>query len=62
MASIDVARELLGYEPVTNFEDGLALTVQWFRDNWEAIERSAEFPPGMSSAVKNFTASDRNPR
>ncbi len=62
MASIDVAREVLGYEPATSFEDGLAQTVKWFHDNWDAIERSAEFPPGMSSAVKNFTASDGEKR
>jgi hypothetical protein len=29
----------------------LRTTVQWFRDNWEQIERDAEFPPGSSSAV-----------
>ncbi len=60
MASIDVAREVLSYEPVTSFEEGLARTVKWFGDNWDAIERSAEFPPGMSSAVKNFTARGGN--
>ncbi|MBT3172682.1 MAG: hypothetical protein HN333_14770 [Rhodospirillaceae bacterium] len=57
MASIDIAREVLGYEPNTAFDDGLEQTLKWFRDNWEQIDTSAEFPPGMSSAVKNFTSS-----
>jgi UDP-glucose 4-epimerase len=51
LANIDRARELLGYEPKTNFERGLEITVQWFKDNWARIERDAEFPPGSSSAV-----------
>ena len=31
-ADITVARERLGYAPVTSFEDGIARTVAWFRD------------------------------
>jgi dTDP-glucose 4,6-dehydratase len=34
----------LGYQPQTSFEDGLALTVQWFRDNrdwWEPLRARA---------------------
>lgn len=54
LASIDKARRILGYEPRTQFEDGLATTKEWFVSNWAAIERDAEFPPGMSSAVKNY--------
>ena len=54
LASIDRANELLGYEPKTNFKEGLALTINWFKDNWDKINESAEFPPGMSSAVKNY--------
>lgn len=53
LASIDKAKELLGYNPQTTFEDGLQQTIQWFRDNWDLINQDAEFPPGMSSAVKN---------
>jgi nucleoside-diphosphate-sugar epimerase len=52
LASIDRARELIGYEPKTTFDEGLRNTIQWFKKNWEKIEASAEFPPGMSSAVK----------
>jgi dTDP-glucose 4,6-dehydratase len=34
----------LGYAPLMNFEDGLALTVQWYRDNrdwWEPLKAAA---------------------
>jgi nucleoside-diphosphate-sugar epimerase len=54
LASIDQARELLGYEPRTEFDDGLRMTVQWFRDNWQKIERDAEFSPGSSAAVQGM--------
>jgi len=52
LASIDRARELIGYNPKMGFDEGLQLTIQWFRENWDKIEASAEFPPGMSAAVK----------
>ena len=52
LASIDRARELIGYEPKTVFDDGLERSIRWFSDNWENIERDAEFPPGMNSAVR----------
>lgn len=57
-ASIDRARELVGYEPRMDFEKGLAETIQWFRDNWDRIVESAEFPPGMSSAVRPLDEAD----
>ena len=43
LASIDKARQLIAYEPKTEFRDGLACTVAWFRDNWEKIKASARF-------------------
>ena len=52
LASIGRARELLGYEPQMPFEEGLKNTIQWFKDNWDAIRASADFPPGMSSATR----------
>ena len=52
LASIDRARELIGYEPRMEFEQGLKATIQWFKDNWERIRRDAEFPPGSSAAVR----------
>lgn len=56
LASIDKARELLGYQPRMPFERGLEETIQWFRDNWDAIRRDAEFPPGMSAAAYGVVA------
>jgi nucleoside-diphosphate-sugar epimerase len=53
LASVDRARQLLGYEPTTTFEDGLEKTIRWFHDNWEDIQRSASFGPGISSAVRS---------
>jgi len=43
LASIDKARQLIGYEPKTEFRKGLANTVQWFRVNWDKIQASARF-------------------
>jgi UDP-glucose 4-epimerase len=56
LASVDRARELVGYEPRTNFEEGLERTIQWFRDHWDEIEAAARFAPGVSSAVREMTA------
>ena len=55
LASIDKAKDLLGYEPHMDFETGLAATVEWFRDNWDSIKRDAEFPPWSSAAAKGVT-------
>jgi nucleoside-diphosphate-sugar epimerase len=52
LASIDRARELIGYEPKISFEEGLKNTVDWFKENWDKIEGSARFNPGISSAVR----------
>ncbi len=54
LASIDRAKELIGYEPKTSFEDGLKATIEWFEKNWEKIESSASFGPGVSSAVREM--------
>ncbi|MET9953888.1 dTDP-glucose 4,6-dehydratase [Streptomyces sp. NPDC006339] len=42
--SIDKIREELGYTPLVTFEQGLADTVQWYRDNrawWEPLKAKA---------------------
>ncbi len=52
LASIDRAKDLLGYQPKMQFDDGLKATVDWFHVNWEDIRRDAEFPPGMSAAAR----------
>ena len=43
LSSVEKAKRLLGYEPQMEFEDGLKKVHEWFVDNWENIERSAEF-------------------
>jgi nucleoside-diphosphate-sugar epimerase len=53
LASIDKASGLIGYKPQCAFEEGLKNTVAWFRENWDRIQEAADFPPGMSSAVRN---------
>ncbi|MBN1580637.1 MAG: NAD-dependent epimerase/dehydratase family protein [Anaerolineae bacterium] len=55
LASIDHARELIGYEPKADFQEGLQNAIQWFRDNWDRIDQAARFGPGASSAVREMT-------
>ena len=52
LASVDKANKLIGYEPSIDFEEGLARTIAWFKDNWDYIEASNSFTPGMSSATR----------
>jgi nucleoside-diphosphate-sugar epimerase len=53
LACIDKAEQLIGYKPCVEFNEGLLENIEWFRDNWEKIEESADFPPGLSSAVRD---------
>lgn len=53
LASVDRAKKLINYEPRTEFKDGLINTIQWFKENWENIEKCASFGPGVSSAVRD---------
>lgn len=53
LASIDRARDMLGYQPHMSFEQGLANTVGWFRQHWTEIQKDAQFPAGMSAAVQS---------
>ncbi|MCS7184375.1 MAG: GDP-mannose 4,6-dehydratase, partial [bacterium] len=52
LASIEKAKNLIGYKPIVDFNEGLKQNIEWFRDNWERIELLADFPPGLSSAVR----------
>jgi UDP-glucose 4-epimerase len=52
LASWEKAHKLIGYEPKTLFQEGLVNTINWFKENWDNIQRSADFGPGMSSAVR----------
>jgi nucleoside-diphosphate-sugar epimerase len=56
LASIDRAKTILGYEPKMEFDEGLKITIDWFRANWQDIQRDAEFPPGMSSATRGVAS------
>ncbi|MEM0085044.1 MAG: NAD-dependent epimerase/dehydratase family protein [Candidatus Methanomethylicia archaeon] len=42
-ASIEKARKILGYEPKTDMKTGLRKVYEWFKENWENIEKSARF-------------------
>jgi len=42
-ASIEKARKILGYEPKVEFKEGLKRTIQWFKENWNNIERFSRF-------------------
>jgi nucleoside-diphosphate-sugar epimerase len=53
LASIEKAENLIGYQPMVEFKEGFMKNIEWFKDNWEIIENLADFPPGMSSAVRN---------
>lgn len=33
LASIDKAREIIGYQPIISFRDGLEKAIQWYKDN-----------------------------
>jgi len=52
LASIGLAKKLIDYQPFENFEDGLKINMEWFKTNWDKIQDSADFPIGMSSAVR----------
>jgi nucleoside-diphosphate-sugar epimerase len=43
LSSVDKAKRLLGYQPKMAFEDGLKNIHQWFTDNWNNIQKTAEF-------------------
>jgi len=52
LASIEKAKKIIGYEPKMDFEEGIKNTIKWFEENWDLIEKSADFKPGISSAVR----------
>ena len=52
LASIELARKLIDYNPLGLFDDGLKVNIDWFNNNWDKIKETADFPIGMSSAVR----------
>lgn len=42
---------LLNFIPKTDFESGIDATIDWFRQNWDDIQRSSDFPPGLLTAL-----------
>jgi UDP-glucose 4-epimerase len=52
LASIELAGKLIDYNPIESFENGLKANVNWFKTNWDKIQSAADFPIGMSSAVR----------
>ncbi len=43
LSSIEKAKKILDYKPKTTFKDGLKKTHSWFVENWENIDKTAEF-------------------
>ena len=43
LSSIRKAQKLLDYKPEMEFKDGLKRVHEWFDENWENIDKSAEF-------------------
>ena len=43
LSCITKAEKVLGYKPQMKFENGLKETHRWFVENWDNIEKSAEF-------------------
>jgi len=52
LASNEKAKAILKFKPETDFEEGIKTTIKWFNDNFEKIQSSAKFGPGLSSAVR----------
>lgn len=52
LASNEKANKILGFNAHPDFEAGIIKAIDWFKANWTNIEQSAQFGPGMSSAVR----------
>lgn len=55
VGSYEKAKKRIGFEPKMPFEQGIKNTIEWFKENWDNIEKSAAFRPGMSSAVRGIS-------
>jgi nucleoside-diphosphate-sugar epimerase len=52
LASIEKASRLIDYKPIIDFDKGFKANLDWFKLFDEEIEKSSDFPPGMSAALK----------
>ena len=52
IASIERAKKIIHYTPIVSLDEGIEFNMQWFRYNFDLIDKSADFKPGMSSALK----------
>jgi nucleoside-diphosphate-sugar epimerase len=43
LSCITKAEKVLGYKPMMKFDEGLKETHRWFVENWDTIDKSAEF-------------------
>lgn len=48
------AEAVLGFKAEVDFDAGLEKTYHWFRQNWEQISASSDFPPGKSAALQRL--------
>jgi len=55
LASTEKASKLIGFKPSMDFDKGLKLTIDWMKENFNAIKQSAKFSPGISSANPDVT-------
>ena len=53
LSSVDKAKDISDYKPQTSFEDGVEQLYQWFTNNWESIEESAEFPDYLKNTWRS---------
>ena len=52
LASNEKARRILNFKVSKTFDEGILSAYKWFEANWDNINRSAGFNPGMSSAIR----------
>lgn len=52
LSSIEKAEKILDYKPQTRFKKGVENLHDWFKENWENIDKSAEFPEYMKNKWK----------
>lgn len=51
IGSTQKCEEILKFKPKPQLDLGLDLTINWFKENWTNIEKSAEFLPGLNPAL-----------